>query len=305
MRRMRKLFQGNVLLFFGCTMLFFLVFIALFGAFLPFIDETLEKENHRMIDGVLHVAPYEPSAEYWMGSDHEGRDLVSLIVMGTKETLLIVLCITGLRYIISIPLSYLAHKKVLGMDFLVKSLNTFFSYVPTIIIVSMIAILPPLLWTDMRPYWLVLLIAFIEVGRVANTFKIEFDALAAKEYMESGIAIGASPMKLLQSYYLPFMYEKLVVLFISDIGKVMFLLGQLGFIGIFVSQVLVQVDPGIFEIENESISWPMLLSNAFMDIRGPIWIAFWPAFAMTFTILTCNMIAEGLQRGLKKKDGYL
>lgn len=110
---------------------------------------------------------------------------------------------------------------------------------------------------------------------------------------------------MLKSYYLPFMYEKLVVYVISDLGKVMFLLGQLGFVGIFISQHLVQVDPGLFEIRNESNSWPMLLANAFMDIRGPIWIAFWPAFAMTVTIFTCNMLAQGLQQELKKKDAFL
>lgn len=302
MRNKWKFIRANMLLCIGLTLFVILVLIALFGQYLPFIDENLEKENHRMTDGVLQAPPYEPSSTYWMGTDHEGRDLFSLIVMGAKETLLIVLSITVLRYVISIPLSYLAHKKVLGVNLVVKSMNTFFSYIPTIIIVIMIAILPPLLWTDMRPYWLIFIVAMVEVGRVSNTLKEEFDALAVKGYMESGIAIGAGPVKMLKSYYLPFMYEKIIVFFVSDLGKVMFMLGQLGFIGIFISQVLVQVDPGIFAIENESISWPMLLSNAFMDIRGPIWIAFWPALAMTVTIFICNMIAEGLRGMTVKKD---
>lgn len=282
-------------------MLAFLVGIALFGEYLPFVDKHLEAEDYRMIDGVLFSPPFEPSNEYWMGTDRDGIDMLSLIVTGTKETLLIVLIVTLVRYLMSIPLAFLAHKKVLGMDILVKSLNAFFSYMPTIIIVILIALLPPLLFTEVRPYWLILILAMVEVGRVADTLKADFDALAAKEYMLSGLAIGAGPITMLKSYYLPFMYEKLVVYVISDLGKVMFLLGQLGFVGIFISQHLVQVDPGLFEIRNESNSWPMLLANAFMDIRGPIWIAFWPAFAMTVTIFTCNMLAQGLQQELKKR----
>lgn len=257
------------------------------------------------MDGTVFSPPFEPSREYWLGTDRKGRDMLSLIVLGAKETLLMVLLVTIVRYAIAIPLSFLAHKRVLGIDTLVKSLNAFFSYVPTLVIVVMLALLPPILLTDARPFWMIVIIALVEVGRVAHTLKGDFDVLAGKEYMLSGLAIGAGPFKMLKSYYLPFLYEKMIVSIISDLGKVMFLLGQLGFIGIFISQALVQVDPGIFEIQNESYSWPMLLANAFIDIRGPVWIVFWPAFAMTCTIFTFNMLAQGLQQVPKKKDAFM
>lgn len=305
MRRAWRFIQMNLLLTWGLVLFIILIGVTVFGQHLPFVDGDLKQETYKMNEGVLLPPPFEPSQEYWLGTDHEGRDLFSLIVLGAKETLLIVLLVTILRYAIAIPLSFLAHKQVLGMAGLVKSLNAFFSYVPTIIFVIMIAMLPPLLFTEMRPFWLIFIIAMVEVGRVAATLKSDFDTLAAKEYMVSGIAIGAGPFQMLKAYYLPFMYEKIIIYIITDLGKVMFILGQLGFIGIFVLQVLVQVDPGIFEIRNESISWPMLLANAYMDIRGPIWIAFWPAFAMTFTIITFHMLAEGLRQVMKKKDALI
>jgi len=286
-------------------MLSSLVLLAFFGEYLPFVDGNLMEENHRTENGVLKIPPYEPSADYWFGSDHQGRDLLSLIIVGAKETLLIVLLITMLRYLIGIPLSFLAHKGIFGANFIVKALNTFFSYVPTVIIVIMFALIPPLLFTPLRPIWLVVIIALVEVGRVSATLKEDFDALSVRDYMESGVAVGAGPWKMLRSYYLPFIYGKLAVYMISDLGKVMFLLGQLGFIGIFISQALVQVDPGVFDIQNISLTWPMLLANAFMDIRGPIWIAFWPALAMALTIFIFNMLAHGLQQVTQRKDGFI
>ncbi|MFD2043459.1 peptide ABC transporter permease [Ornithinibacillus salinisoli] len=297
--------KNNFIFCFGLLLLIFLFFMAFFGQYLPFIDEDLEKIDFVMTEGSLSVAPFEPSKEHLLGTDREGRDMLSLIVMGAKETLLIVILVTLIRYLLAIPLSYLAHKKFLGANVFLKGLNQFFSYVPTIIMVVLLATLPPFLFSDTRPYLLILIIAFVEVGRAAEMIKVDLDEIASKEFIQSGLAVGANSFTLLKSYYLPFLYGKVSVYFISDISKVMFLLGQLGLIGIFISQDLIQVEIGVFEMRNDSISWPMLLMNSTLDIRGPIWIPFWSAFAMTLTIFTFNLIAHGIQNLPKKKDSYI
>ncbi|WP_244513464.1 peptide ABC transporter permease [Oceanobacillus limi] len=286
-------------------MLVLLLSFTFLGQYAPFINQGVEEIPFKMTDGKISVPPYEPSSEHLLGTDREGRDLLSLLAMGAKETLLIIVTITILRYLLAIPLAYLAHKNVFGANPLLKVLNGFFSYVPTIVMVILLAMLPPLLLTESRPYYLIVIIAAMEVGRAAETIKQELDECTRKEYILSGIAVGAGPVRLLKSYYLPFLYGKLLVSIISDLGKVMFLLGQLGFIGIFISQDIIQVEIGMFEIRNESISWPMLLMEATSDIRGPIWIPFWSAFAMTFTIFTFNILAQGIQNLEKKKASYL
>lgn len=303
--RLLRMVRKNLLLTISLILLVGLLFLVFFGRYLPFVDTKLSIENHRMEDGVLLVPPYEPSETHLIGSDHEGRDLLSVIILGAKETILLVVCITILRYLMALPLSYLAHKRILGLNILVNGFNMFLSYIPTIIIVMVFALLPPILFAPTRPFWILLIVAFAEVGRVAKTLQDDFDQIAAKDYMESGVAVGAGPFRMLKEYYLPFIYGKLAIYMISDLGKVMFLLGQLGFIGIFISQALVQVDPGIFEIQNTSMSWPMLLENAFDDIRGPIWVVFWPAFAMTITIFIFNMLANSLQRALQEKGSFI
>jgi len=300
-----QLFRENLLLCSGLLIFSCILGIALFGQYLPFVDEQLGELKYLKEDGAFYAPPYEPAKEYWFGTDRNGRDIFSLIVMGAKETLLIVIAVTMLRYIIAIPLSFLAHKRAPGIETLVKSFNAFLSYVPTVIIVVIFAILPPILFSESRPYWLIFIIAMVEVGRVASMLKDDIDEIAMKEFMKSGHAIGAGPFKMFKSYYLPFLYEKLAVYIVTDLGKVMFILGQLGIIDIFISQNLVQAEIGMFEIRNESVSWPMLLANAYKDIRGPVWIPFFPALAMTITILTFNMIAQGIRQVPKKKNVYL
>lgn len=290
----------------GSILLILLLFITFIGPYTPIVDRELETityvldENRKPV-----IPPYPPSDEFLLGTDKTGRDLLSLLILGAKETLLMVVLITVIRYLFAIPLSYFAHKKILGTHHFLNWMNGLFSYIPTIIIVILIATLPPILFNDFRPHYLVMIIALVEVARAADMIKLEFDEISSKEYIKGGISSGSSSFTLFRTYYLPFLYGKILVYMISDLGRVMFLLGQLGFIGIYILQELIQLESGMYKVINESISWPMMLMEAFEDVRGPIWIPFYSALAMTYAIFTFNLFAQGLQNFFKKKVQYI
>lgn len=298
--RILKFFKGNFIFCLGMTMILPVLFVTFFGEHLPGIDTELKEIDYLWTDDkVPKVPPYEPSEDFRFGTDHSGLDILSLVVLGTKETLLIILLITAVRYLLAIPLAYFAHKNWFGANRLLNWLNGFLSYIPTIIVVILLATLPPFLEAQSRPLFLILIIAIIEIGRVAEMVKLEFNQIATKEFVTGGNSIGISGFRLFKNYYLPFLYGKLLVSMVGDLGKVMFLLGQLSFIGIFITQELVQIDVGQFEFQNTSLSWPMLLLNAFNDIRSAVWIPFFPALAMTYLIFTFNILGNGLQKMLK------
>lgn len=289
--------KKNLILTIGSIMLGILLFMTFFGEHLSFIDAELQEIDYLWDENKIPIAPpYEPSAQFPFGTDRDGRDMLSLIVMGAKETLLIILSITLIRYLLAIPLAYFAHRQWLGTNALLNWLNGFLSYVPTIIVVILLVTIPPLIMSPLRPYFVVLIIAIMEIGRVADMIKMEFQQISKREFVTSGNSVGVSSFRLLRKYYLPFIYNKLLISIVGDLGKVMFLLGQLGFLGVFVAQFFVQVDAGMFTFENTSNSWPTFLANSFKDIRGPVWIVFYPALAMTYVIFTFNMLGHGLQK---------
>lgn len=289
----------------GLVMLFILLFIAFFGEYLPWIDRELKETNYIWNEKKIPLAPpYEPSDAYPLGSDRLGRDLLSLIVMGAKETLMIIVAITLIRYLLAIPLAYYAHKKRFGMNLLLNWSNGFLSYIPTIIIVLLVVTLPPLLLSNFRSFYFILFIALLEVGRVADMLKIEFSDISTKEFVTSGTSIGVSNFRLLLKYYMPFLYGKLFISLVGDLGKSMFLLGQIGFLGVFISQEFIQVDPGQFEFRNTSLAWPMHLINSYKDLRAAIWIPFYPALAMTYLIFTFNVLAQGLQKLIQNRSSF-
>jgi peptide/nickel transport system permease protein len=283
-----------------------LAFIAFIGPILPFIDRELSTVTYIMDENRKPVIPpYGPNEDFPLGTDKKGRDLLSIIVLGARETLLLVIVITALRYALAIPFAFLAHRKVFAADSVLRWLNGFLSYIPTIIIVILVVNLPPLLFAKDRPFWLILVIALSEAARAADMIKLEFDEVSSKEFISGGIAAGTAPFAMFKRYYMPFLYGKILVYMISDLGKVMFLLGQLGFVGIFISQQFVQMPTGMWEFVNTSISWPMLLQDAFIDVRGPIWIPFFAALFMTFSIFTFNLLSQGIKHIFARKIRYL
>jgi peptide/nickel transport system permease protein len=301
-----KFVKKNPLLFVGTLMILFLLMITFFGRYLPFIDTRLQEIDY--IWNKKHVPvppPYAPSEEHPLGTDRKGRDMLSLLVVGAKQTLLLVVLITVLRYALAIPLAYLAHKRFTGAGLVLNSLNGLLSYLPSIVIVILLATLPPTILPSVfsRPYYLLFVIAFVEVGRAADMIKLDLDEIATKEFITGGISVGASPFRLLRFYYLPFLYDKLLVNLVTDAARVMFLVGQLAFFEVFISQKLDYFESG-WEFVEDSTSWPSLITNAFRDIRGPVWISFYPVLAMTYVIMTFNVFAQGLQNRFRSKVDY-
>lgn len=293
------------LLVLGLLMLFVLLFFTFIGPTLPFVAEGVEEIDYRWEGDIPVIPPFEPGEENIWGTDEFGRDLFSLLIVGAKETLFIIIMIAVVRYILAFPIGYLAYRRFLGMDLFLNSLNQFLSYVPSIIMVILFVTLPPILFTEYRPLYFILIIACAEVGRVVDMLKSELTELSQKNFIEGGRSVGVTPIRMFRKYYLPFMQNKLLISFISDIGRAMFLLGQLGFVGIFISQTIVQFNIGQFEIRNQSITWPVLLSESNRHLHSAIWIPFYATFAMTYVIFTFNIIAQGLQKVFYKKQHYV
>ncbi|WP_261130498.1 hypothetical protein [Bacillus sp. Marseille-Q3570] len=122
----------NTSLLIGSFFIFFFVAMMLFGPYLPFVDSHLEEEIVRMEDGKIETPPYPPSKENPFGSDERGKDLLSMIVMGTKETMLIIFSITGIRYLIAVPLGMLASSNKGPAHYIVNGWNQLFSALPTL-----------------------------------------------------------------------------------------------------------------------------------------------------------------------------
>jgi peptide/nickel transport system permease protein len=299
----------NLYLLLGVTCLHMLLAIAILGPYLPNIDEELKKEHLRKIgegkDETYIRAPFPPSKSNPIGTDADGVDLLSRLIIGTKETLMLVVSITIVRSLLGLLLGVIAANYPYGRAHrILLAWNRFFYGLPAMFAILLILSLPIIALSPNRYIWFVLVIAMVEVGRVGDIYFKEITALTRLPYVESGVMIGNGPIGLLIRYYLPHILPSIIVNFVIELGKAMLLLGQLGFIKIFADQVIKQDDGRRFFIENNSNSWPAVLADSRRFLRNDFYLVFWPSAFIAYTVLTFNLLGEGLRRKFERRVIY-
>jgi peptide/nickel transport system permease protein len=291
----------NKSLWIGGTMFVFLMAVMIVGPYLPFIDSSLEREKVRINDNGIQTPPYPPSEQSIIGSDADGRDLLSLLVMGTKDTLFLVFVITIFRYVLAIPLAFLAAKKSGPAHWILSGWNQLFSGLPALFAAILLMNIPYLTFSENRMAWVICIIAIIEVGRVAYIFQQQAHAVSKELFIEAAITVGNSPIALYFRHYLPVLIPRMIPSFFIDLGRVMLLIGQLGLFSIFINQKWFQLTFGSGELRNAGHNWATLLGDARGDILQAFWIPFFPALAVTFTIIAFNLMGEGLRQHFDSK----
>lgn len=287
----------NKLLIVGIILSAFLFIIMFAGPYLPFVDSELEaKRLYFPEPRKVMTAPFPPSEKHIFGSDRDGRDLLSLLVMGTKETLIFILGVTILRYVIAVPLGMLGYKNKGLFSWIIQGWHKFFSSMPSNLIVIIILNLPFLLYSNHRFLWAFLIIALFEVGRVSHIIQQQSYLLSKRPFIETAVTIGVKPFSILKNHYLPNLFPEIITNFCLDIGRVALIIGQLAILNIFLTIEMVQLNYGFSHIVNTSLDWPSMMSNTRQDIRSAFWIPFFPALAITFTIMTFTILGEGLRK---------
>ncbi|CAG9620442.1 ABC transporter permease [Sutcliffiella rhizosphaerae] len=287
----------NKNLIIGGVFLVTLIVTAIIGPHLTYVKEGIEP--NRLLfpgQGVVIKAPFEPSADFPLGSDREGRNLLSMIIMGTRDTMLIILLITSIRYLIGIILGTIASFKGKVVSNILNVWDQMFSSMPIIFVSILFLTLPMLIFAENRFWIVVFIIALVEVGRVGVSIRDQLQQVKNKPYVEAGKMVGLSPFQLSVNHYWPTILPNMLVNFCFDIGRVTLIIGQLGIFSVFITQKFVMLGMGYGELINTSYNWPTILGEARKDIYTAVWIPASAAFAITFVILTFNVLGEGLRK---------
>lgn len=284
----------------GTILLSILLIGTIVGADLPYIKDGLKENRMVMEDGKFERAPFPPSSRHLLGTDHDGRDLLSILITGAKDTILLIFAITIIRYGLSLILVLLSFIWKNPFTWLINWWNHLSSGLPIIFAAILFITLPIFTFSPNRMIWVVIILALIELGRVSYIMKQKILSIAKTPFVEAGITIGNGPVRFFKNYYVPNLLPDLIVNFCIDLGRVALLLGQLGIFSIFVTQVFVQTSYGFGELRNTSLNWPTLLGNARGDLLKAFWIPFFTASAITYLILTFNILGEGLRRYFEK-----
>jgi ABC-type dipeptide/oligopeptide/nickel transport system permease subunit len=246
-------------------------------------------------DGELLAPPFPPSEEYPLGTDPRGKDLLSLILYGARNTLVACTLITLTRVLAGLGLGALAgwHSGKL-FDRLVMGAISLTTALP-ILLSSMILIYA----LNIRRGLIVFIIAMSVVGwaEIAQYIRSEFIVLREKPFIEGARTIGLTGLGVAIRHVLPNVLPQLIVISLLEMSAVLMLLGELGFIGVYIGGGTLTTDFDDSAVSFSDIpEWGVLMADARQWAQAKPWMVFYPALAFFVSVLGFNALAEGLRQ---------
>ena len=247
-------------------------------------------------EGEFRVPPYAPDETYRWGTDVLGRDMLSLILAGAQRTLFLAALVVLARMVVGFVVGAVAGWwSGSWVDRLLMGAAETIAAFPTLLL-AMTLILALGIRQGMRPF--VIALCFVGWGEIMQYVRGEVMAIRPRLFIESAVAVGLRTSRIVLSHVLPNLIPALISIAALEIGAVLMVLGELGFIGIFIGggafADLSWLAPPFHY--SDLPEWGALLSNMRTYARTYPWMGIYPASAFFVAILGFNLLGEGVRR---------
>lgn len=235
-----------------------------------------------------------PSGEHWLGTDAQGQDVFSRVLVGSQISLAIGFTVTAIYAVLGTLLGLLAGYYQGPVDYLIQRSGEIWSAFPYLVaLLLIVAILgPPFTRGGAGPFALFniawdmrnLVFAF-SIGAVFGGSRlIRGVALSLKQadYVLAAQALGASDMRIIMRHLLPNVMPYVIVGATLGLGAVILGEAALSFLGLGVA-------PG-------TPSWGQDISgrNRSFMFDAP-WVVIAPGVAISVTVLGFNLFGDAVR----------
>ena len=221
-----------------------------------------------------------PSWAHWMGTDGLGRDLLTRVLYGARVSLAVGLGTALIALLLGTGYGLVAGFKGGNWDHLMMRVVDIVYALPEMLIFILLSLL---FGRHIGGLLVALgLVSWVRFARIARG-----QVLQTKEFLfvESAVALGASRARVMLRHVLPNIVAPIIVTVTFSIPSAILAESTLSFIGIGIN------DP----YSHWGTSWGTLAQDGYRAMRSyPHLIAF-PAGAIFLTILSFNMLGNGLR----------
>ena len=237
------------------------------------------------------IAPYDPTAQswanvrkapslaHWFGTDEVGRDVLSRLLYGARASLMAGGISIAIALSIGAPLGMVAGYLGGFVDALLSRLTDAMLAIPFLILaIALAAFLGPSLGNAMIAIGVSTAPIFVRLTRAqVMTVKVE-------DYVEGARAVGNPRWRIAVVHILPNIVPALLVQATLSIAAAIIAEASLSFLG------LGQQPP--------APSWGSMLNSAQRFLASAPWLAIWPGIAIFLTVLSFNLVGDGLRDAL-------
>lgn len=260
--------------------IFFILFIIILVYCLPYM---LTLDPYSASEYLLYPPGFisPEKKHYFLGTDDLGRDVLSRLVFGARNTLSVGFFVVLLSSIIGSVLGFLASVYGGFLNFAVRYFTDVIMSFPSILLtILLLAIWGPGLTTSVIAVTIVTIPGFI---RVASTVASEE---MKKDYIMAAHSFGLSRFKILKSELLPNCLASIIVQATFAFSDAILTISVLGFLRIGVSPPMAE--------------WGSMLSDAYQFMESSPCLVIFPGLCIFFTVVAANLLGDQLLDKLRQ-----
>lgn len=265
-RRLRQ----NKLAMLGMYTIIFIILLAVFGPMLS---------PHTYSDQFLDKQCLGPSAEHWFGTDSLGRDLFVRVLYGARISLAVGFVASLINLTVGVLYGGIAGLAGGRVDnIMMRVVDMFYSIPLVLYVILMMVVIGP----GLKSIFMALgLVYWLEMARVVRA---QILSLKEQEFVMAARALGASQARILFRHLIPNCMGPIIITVSMNIPLAIFTEAFLSFLGLGVAIPMA--------------SWGVLASDALPAIRSYPHMLFFPAMAISITMLAFNFLGDGLRDAL-------
>ncbi|MCJ1900081.1 MULTISPECIES: ABC transporter permease [Paracoccus] len=220
-----------------------------------------------------------PSGQHWLGTDHFGRDMLSMIMVGARTSIAVALVAVGIGMGFGVPLGLLAAARGGWIDEVVMRGNDLVFAFPSLVIAILItAALGPSALNA------IIAIGIFNIPVFARVTRGGALPIWTLDYIRAAQVAGKGASRISIQHILPNIANLLIVQ-----GTIQFSLGILAEAGL--SYVGLGAQP-------PTPSWGRMLAEAQTMVALAPHVAVIPGLAIVVTVLGLNLLGDGLRDAL-------
>jgi peptide/nickel transport system permease protein len=261
----------------GLAVLALILFIALFAPLIspqnPYDLAQLDVLDSRLPPGSKSGG----GMTFWLGSDDQGRDILSGIFYGLRISLGVGVASTLCAVIIGLTMGLCAAYFGRRTDGLImRFVDIQLSFPAILIALILLALLGQGIGKT------VLALITVQWAYYARTVRSTALVERRKEYIEAAMCLALPPARIVFRHLLPNCLPPLIVIATVQVAAAIALEATLSYLGIGVP------------ITEPSLG--LLIKNGFdYMLSGKYWISFFPGVALVLTIVSINLVADQLR----------
>jgi peptide/nickel transport system permease protein len=224
----------------------------------------------------LEGAPLPPNAQFLLGTDLLGRDLLSRLIYGAQTSLVIGIVANGIAVSIGSLVGIVAgFFRGFVATVLMRFTDLMMAFPALLLAIVLAALFRPSLWI------VALVIALVNWVQIARIVYTETRSLSEREFIQAERSIGAGWLRILFLHILPHLVPTIIVWGTLGISTTVLLEATLSFLGI--------------GVRPPTPSWGNIIYENQTYFASAPWLVFFPGACILMLALAFNLVGDALR----------